>query len=361
MGDLEVAMNTSPAPKPASAKPVAPIGNLDSPKMPYNYAAREYGTVSMDHSRPPFQWVSEVAYKNVHRIVARGYDTTELVEQGYGVVDILFIDFQSRIPLVEEEQMLNYVMILALEDGLSMPAAISRLVARSKTFLTQACGAAVLSFGHAFGAYSAFGNMLEKYVKMVCKGATVQDAAKQLLAKHGNDEALGVSDLMLEDPAAKRMIARAKKLGVAGKHIELMEEVVSQAKRHSAKPVDIDMLGAIGATMMDLGFTPEATWAILAVTRAFAAGAHYIEEVEREGTTRLGETLTPKEFYDGPADRPVPPLAEGRKNAKPAQTFTPDEWKKAFEERQKMYGTGYRIVEEIEDPSKKTGVKSTGR
>ena len=156
-------------------------------------------------------------------------------------------------------------------------------------------------------------------------------------------------------------IARAKKLGVAGKHIELMEEVVSQAKRHSAKPVDIDMLGAIGATMMDLGFTPEATWAILAVTRAFAAGAHYIEEVEREGTTRLGETLTPKEFYDGPADRPVPPLAEGRKNAKPAQTFTPDEWKKAFEERQKMYGTGYRIVEEIEDPSKKTGVKSTGR
>ena len=30
-----------------------------------------------DTKRAPFQWVSEVAYKNVHRIVSRGYDTTE--------------------------------------------------------------------------------------------------------------------------------------------------------------------------------------------------------------------------------------------------------------------------------------------
>jgi hypothetical protein len=31
-----------------------------------------------------------------------------------------------------------------------------------------------------------------------------------------HDEALGVSDLMLKDPAAQRMFARAEKLGVAG-------------------------------------------------------------------------------------------------------------------------------------------------
>ena len=83
-----------------------------------------------------------MAYKNVHRIVARGYDTTELMEQGYGLVDILFIDFQARIPLIEENKMLQYIMILALEDGLSMPAALSRIVARSKTFFGF-CGTGV--------------------------------------------------------------------------------------------------------------------------------------------------------------------------------------------------------------------------
>ena len=338
------------------------IGNLDSPKMPFDYSKREYGTVPLDTKRAPFQWVSEIAYKNVHRIVSRGYDTTEVMEQGYGVVDMLFVDYQARIPLIEEEKMLNYVMILALEDGLSMPAAISRLVAKSKTFLTQACGASILAFGHAYGAYSAFGNRLEEYLKKVDdEGKSLEEVAELLVKENLNDEALGASSLMLKDPAAKRMFAQAEKLGVAGKYIAFTKEIVKAAQKASAEPVDLDMLGAIGATMMDLGFSPEATWAILAVTRSFAAGAHYIEEVERGEYMKIGQTLTPKEDYDGPADRPVPPLEDREKYAKPALTRTPEEWKKAFDERKKIFGSGYSIVEEIEDPSKKSGIKKVGK
>lgn len=338
------------------------IGNLDSSKMPFDYSEREYGTVPLDTKRASFQWVSEIAYKNVHRIVARGYDTTELMEEGYGLVDALFVDYQARIPLIEEEQMLNYIMILALEDGLSMPAAISRIVARSKTFLTQACGASVLAFGHAYGAYSAFGNRLEKYLdRAEREGLSMEEGAELLIKENLHDEALGVSDLMLKDPAAKRMIARAEKLGVSGKYVEFMNEIVQAAKRLKKEPVDIDMLGATGITMMDLGFTPEATWAILAVTRAFAAGTHYIEELERGEYTRLGQELTPKEDYDGPSDRKVPPLEDRDKMAKPALTRSPEEWKKAFEERKKLYGSGFGIVEEIEDPSKKSGIKKVGK
>lgn len=331
------------------------IGNLNDSRLPYDYMNRPYGTLPLDTTRLPFQWVSEVAYKNVHRIVARGYDTTELVEQGYGLVDILFVDFQARIPLVEEEKMLNYILILALEDGLSMPAALSRIVARSKTFLTQACGASILTFGHAYGAYSAFGNVLiENLARVEEEGRTVEQVAMELVQEKLGDPALGVSDLMLKDPAARHIFARAEKLGVAGKYIAFTSEIVKAAQQISDHPVDLDMLGATGATMMDLGFTPEAIWAILAITRSFGAGAHYIEEVEREDVTRLGQELAPKEDYDGPEDRPVPPLADRDKIAKPAQTHTTEEWKKAFDERKKLHGSGFAIMEEIEDPSEKT-------
>jgi citrate synthase len=238
------------------------------------------------------------------------------VEEGYGVIEVLFVDYQARIPTIEEGRMLNYVMILALEDGLSAPAAISRIVARSKTFLTQACGASIMAFGHAYGAYSAFGNRLESYLDRVDEGEFSREAAAELLVKENlHDESLGVSNLMLKDPAAKRMIARAEKLGVAGKYIAFTWEIIKAAQNIFAEPIDLDMLGATGATMMDLGFTPEATWAILAVTRSFAAGAHYIEEVEREESNRMGQQLTPKEDYDGPDDRPVPPLADREKVA----------------------------------------------
>jgi citrate synthase len=338
------------------------IGNLDNPGLPYEYNKRAYGTVPLDGSRAPFQWVSEVAYKNAHRIVARGYDTTELMEQGYGVTDVMFVNFQARIPTVAEDQMLNYVLILSLEDGVSMPAAMSRMTARSKTFLTQACGASILAFGHAYGAYSAFGNMLlETLEKAESEGKGMEAAAIELIASKLGDPALGVSDLMLKDPAAKRIFARAEKLGVAGKYIAFTKEIVKAAQRASGSPIDLDLLGATGAAMMDLGFTPEATWAIIAVTRSFGAGAHYIEEVEREGHTRLGETLTPKELYDGPDDRPVPPLADRDKVARPAKTHTPDEWKAAFEKRKKLHGSGFAIVEEIHDPSKKTGIRTLGK
>ena len=166
---------------------------------------------------------------------------------------------------------------------------------------------------------------------------------------------------MLKDPAAKRMIARAEKLGVAGKYIAFTKEIVKAAQNAFDEPVDLDMLGATGATMMDLGFTPEATWAILAVTRSFAAGAHYIEEVEREESNRLGQQLTPKEDYDGPADRPVPPLSDRDKYAKSAICRTPEEWKARFEEMKNVRGSGFSIVEEIEDPSKKSGIKKVGK
>ena len=331
------------------------IGNLDSPKLPFDYSERPYGTMPMDTTRPQFQWVSEVAYKNKHRIVSRGYDTTELVEQGYGIVDILFVDFQSRIPLVEEEQMLNYVLILALEDGLSMPAALSRIVARSKTFLTQACGASILAFGHAYGAYSAFGNLLIEGLAMVEKeNKSMAEVAREIIMEKQGDPALGVSNLMLNDPAAKRMFARAEKLGIAGKHIAFTQELVKAAQKISEYPLDLDMLGATGASMMDLGFTPEATWAIIAITRSFGAGAHYIEEVEREGYTSLGQELTSKEDYDGPQDRVVPPLGDRDKYAKPAQTFTLEEWRKEFDKRKQLHGSGFAIEEEVKDPSKKT-------
>lgn len=330
------------------------MGSLDDKRLPYDYKNREFGTIPEDTIRAPFRWVSEVAYKNIHRISARGYDTTELVEAGYGIIDIIFIDFQSRVPTVEEAKMLNYVMVLSLEDGLSSPAVLSRIVAKSKTYLTQACGASILAFGHAYGAYSAFGNMLDKYLaKAETEGKSAEEVAEALVKENLDNEALGVSNLMLKDPAAKRMFARAEELGVAGKYIAFTKEIVKAAQKISKEPVDLDMLGATGATMMDLGFSPDASWAIIAVTRAFAAGAHFCEELEREDFLRLGQTLTPKEDYDGVPDRPVPSLAERAKRAKPAQTYTPEEWKRAFLERQKIPGSGWAVVEEIKLPPKK--------
>jgi len=303
--------------------------------------------------REPFKWHSTISYKIVDKIVTRGYDTTELVEKGYGFADLIFINYQARIPLIEETEMLHYVMILCLDEGLSTPAAISRLVAKGHTILTQSVGASILAFGHAYGAFQAYGKMLDKYLDRAEKeGKGLDEMAEILVKENQGSLTLGVSNLMLKDPAAKRAFARAEKLGVAGRYIDFQKRIVKAAQEASTEPVDLDMLGAIGATMFDLGFSPEATWSIMAITRAFGCGAHAIEEEERELRHVLGQSLMPEELYDGPSERPVPPLKDRDKIAKPGRSKTVEEWKMDFEERKKLKGSGYSIVEEIEDPRK---------
>ena len=182
------------------------MGNLDDPRLRFNYRTRERGTVPFDEKRDRFQWVSEVAYKNVHRIVSRGYDTTELVEEGFGLTDMLIVDFQARIPLIEEDKMLNYVKICMLDDGLSSPANISQIVASGKTLLTQAAGSSILAFGHAYGAYQEIGRIMDGILARQAKeGKPLAEVVEAVVKTRLDDPALGISDLMLKDPMAKRL------------------------------------------------------------------------------------------------------------------------------------------------------------
>ncbi len=308
--------------------------------------------------REPFRWRSTISYKTVDKIVTRGYDTTELVEKGYGLADVIFIDFQGRIPLIKEAKLLNYLMILSLEEGVSSPAAMSRLAAKGSNILTQSVGSSILAFGHAYGAFQAYGKMLGKYLKRAEReGKSLEEMAELLVKENERSLILGVSNLMLKDPAAKRVFAKAEALGLAGRHIEFQKKIVRQVQKISPEPVDLDLFGAVAAAMFDLGFSPESTWSIVAITRAFGCGAHAIEEEEREPRVVFGQCLMPKEFYDGPAERSVPSLRDREKVASPAQAKTLQEWKKRLEEMKKVKGSGFCIVEETQDPRKLPKVK----
>jgi len=312
---------------------------------------------SVKKERKPFRWVSTVAYKTIEKIVTRGYNTTELVEKGYGIVDIIFIDFQSRIPLLKEKEMMEYLLIVNLEDGLTPNAAIARIVAKGDGYMTQCSGASVLAFGPAFGGFCALGSFMNEYLEKAEKeNISLAEAARQLVAEYPTIKenegrtTLGVSAVDLKNPTPERIFARAEKLNVAGKHIAFMKEIVKAVQDTSETPVALDMLGATTATMLDLKFSPEAAWSIVAVTRAFAAGCHAVEEVEREPKEVWGAALSPKENYDGPGDRPVPDLEDRDKVAVPnkkSQGDTIESWYRDFQQKQKMVGTGHAVVEEV--------------
>ena len=53
---------------------------------------------------------TQISYKTEEKTVLRGYNLSDLAEEGYSFCDALFVIFQSRIPTENEEKMLEYEM-----------------------------------------------------------------------------------------------------------------------------------------------------------------------------------------------------------------------------------------------------------
>ena len=87
-----------------------------------------------------------ISYKTEEKTVMRGYDLSELAEEGYSFCDALFVMYQNRIPTEEEEKMLKYEMGVFMEHSMS-PSAVGAIgVSAGRPNLPCAIAAAVTTF-----------------------------------------------------------------------------------------------------------------------------------------------------------------------------------------------------------------------
>jgi hypothetical protein len=126
-----------------------------------------------------------ISYKTEEKTVMRGYDLSELAEEGYSFCDALFVLYQNRIPTEEEEKMLKYEMGVFMEHSMS-PSAVGAIgVSAGRPNLPCAIAAAVTTFGGVHGPGAAHGYMLNKYIERAAKeGRTIDEMAKILVDEY---------------------------------------------------------------------------------------------------------------------------------------------------------------------------------
>src|SRR2546429_8103741 len=103
-----------------------------------------------------------------------------------------------------------------------------------------------------------------------------------------------------KDPRTARLLELAREVGVDGVHMKAaraVEKFLADAKK--ALPINID--GAIGAILADLGMNPAAFNGIFMIARTPGLVAHVIEEQSREKPMRRIDPVN--HGYDGPAPR----------------------------------------------------------
>jgi len=273
-----------------------------------------------------------ISYKTEEQTVLRGYNLSDLAEEGYTFCDALFVLFQERLPTENEEKMLEYETAEFLEHSMSPSAAGAFAVISGRPHLPAAVAAAVMTFGSAHGPGAAHGYMMHRYIERAREEGKSLEEMGEILVDEYLDAGLPVMGLGQPqhtdgDPRAEPTHIKHEELGVGGVYLELQRSIEKhfneRRKKDGKSYVAVNMIGAGNTALAELGMSPNAAWCIGCVCRGYSCAAHALYTMKkgrawaaskREPMVQMLDLSMIK--YIGPEDRPVPSQEERQEYAR---------------------------------------------
>jgi len=264
-----------------------------------------------------FNRKTSIAYKTEEKTVLRGYNLSELAEEGYSFYDAMFILFQGRIPTSAEESMLKYEMGEFMEHSMSPSAASAIAVIAGRPNLPVAVAASIMTFGGVHGPGAAHGYMMNKYLERGWEeGETPEEMGKTLVDEYidAGEKVVGMGQPQHRDgdPRAEPTHLKQEELGIDGVYLKLQRSIEKHFHASRAKDgrryVGVNVVGAGNTALMEIGFSPNAGWCIGSVSRGYSCAAHALYNMKK------GRAWAVK--YIGPDDREVPSQEERQEYAK---------------------------------------------
>ncbi len=281
---------------------------------------------------PPLERKTSISYKTEEKTVLRGYDLSELAEEGYSFYDAMFVLFQDRLPTEPEEKMLKYEMGVFLEHSMS-PSAVGAIgVSIGRPNLPCAIAASISTFGGVHGPGAAHGYMMKKYLKRAHEeGKTVDEMAKTLVDEYLDNKkpvmGMGQPQHIDSDPRAEPIHLKQEELKLNGVYLKMQRAIEkhfhARRKAGGRSYVGVNVVGAGNTALCDIGFAPNAAWCIGSVCRGFSCAAHALFNMKRGrawGASRREPMVQVIDLsmikYVGPEDRVVPKQEDRQEYAK---------------------------------------------
>jgi len=281
---------------------------------------------------PPIKRKTSISYKTEDKTVVRGYDLSELAEEGYSFCDALFVLFQGRIPTTPEHKMLEYEMGEFLEHSMSPSAASAVAVISGRPNLPAAIAASVMTFGGAHGPGAAHGYMMNQHIERArVEGKTLDEMGKILVDEHLDAKqpvmGMGQPQHTDGDPRAEPTHLKQEELGLGGVYLQFQRAVEKyfHGRRESEgrSYVAVNMIGAGNTALADLGFSPNAAWCIGCVCRGFSCAAHALFHMKKGRAWAASKAEPMIQMLDlsmikyvGPDQREVPPAEARQEHAR---------------------------------------------
>jgi citrate synthase len=286
---------------------------------------------------PLFKRKTAIAYKTEEKTVLRGYDLSELAEEGYSFYDAMFILFQGRIPTSAEEKMLKYEMGEFMEHSMSPSAASAIAVIAGRPNLPAAVAASIMTFGGVHGPGAAHGYMMNKYLERGWReGKTPEEMGKTLVDDYvdAGEKVTGMGQPQHRDgdPRAEPTHLKQEELEIDGVYLNLQRSIEEHFHERRAKDgrryVGVNVVGAGNTALMEIGFSPNAGWCIGSVSRGYSCAAHALFNMKKGRAWAASKNEPMVQMLDlsmikyiGPGDREVPSQEERQVYAREQKEF----------------------------------------
>ncbi len=252
-------------------------------------------------------WKTGLSRVAPNEILVRGYPIEQLTRQRlFG--DVVYLLLKGELPAGSEGRLIEAILIACCEHSLASPSVDAvRFVASAGVPLQTAVAAGVSAIGEVHGG--AMEACAELFYAAVKAGQTPGEVFDRLAAQKRRLPGYG-HPVHTDDPRTKVLLALASELKLAGPHtmFALRLEEAAQGKIGRRLPMNVD--GAIGALLCDLGIDARLGKAFFIIARSAGYAAHAHEQATQERPFKAADHT--EITYTGPARRDVPRAPESK-------------------------------------------------
>ena len=263
-----------------------------------------------DRRKGDDRWHTALTRIEPNQILVRGYPLDEVMGRlTFG--ESIYLLFMGEVPSPAIGSLMEAMLVSFIDHGATPPSTLAARNTATTGAAARACVAAgLLGFGRYHGGdIESCMQFLDTGLAMVRGGASYRDAAGRLLEGW---------DLTAEpppgfghrfhtrDPRAARLFQMALELEIEAGHIQMIRavEMALHATGGTARPLPVNIDGAIAAVCGDLGIPASVANALFIISRVPGIAAHVEEERVRQKPMRQ---IDPKDHvYDGPSERRLP-------------------------------------------------------
>ena len=251
-------------------------------------------------------WQTAITKIEPNKILVRGYRLQDLMGK-VTYPQMVYLLIKGELPSENIGRMIDAILVSSVDHGVTPPSCQAAVtVASTGATLNAALASGILAINefHGGAIEKSMRVMQEAVDLMIEEKLSIEEAARKIVRNYldRKKKIMGYGHRVhTADPRTKKLFDLAAQYGFSGDYVKMSLAIQQAFKELGGKDLPINVDGAIGAVLCEIGIPSELANAFFIMARLPGLLAHITEEKTRYRPMRRID-FTQAE-YDGPAER----------------------------------------------------------